>query len=143
MKMTQEKLVKQSALALIVALSCLMPSWAWAQTMIQGIQTAQQAGVEVLRIELNEPLKEVPKGFTIQTPPRIAIDLPGVGNAMGRPSVEINQGNVRSAAIAQSGDRTRLVLNLRQASGYKAELDRILHWGRDREGHAAEFARLS
>jgi len=122
MKMTQEKLVKQSALALIVALSCLMPSWAWAQTMIQGIQTAQQAGVEVLRIELNEPLKEVPKGFTIQTPPRIAIDLPGVGNAMGRPSVEINQGNVRSAAIAQSGDRTRLVLNLRQASGYKAEL---------------------
>ena len=90
---------------------------AWAQTAIRSINSTQQAGVEVLRIELNEPLKEVPKGFTIQTPPRIAIDLPGVGNAMGRPSVEINQGNVRSAAVAQSGDRTRLVLNLRQASG--------------------------
>lgn len=122
MKMTQEKLVKQSAWALVLALGCLMPSWAWAQTMIQGIQTAQQAGVEVLRVELSEPLKEIPKGFTIQTPPRIAIDLPGVGNAMGRASLEINQGNVRSAAIAQSGDRTRLVLNLRQASGYRAEL---------------------
>jgi type IV pilus assembly protein PilQ len=122
MKMTQEKLVKQSAWALVLAFSSLMPSWAWAQNMIQGIQTAQQAGVEVLRIELSEPLKEIPRGFTIQTPPRIAIDLPGVGNAMGRSNLEINQGNVRSTAIAQSGDRTRLVVNLRQASGYRAEL---------------------
>ncbi len=122
MKTTQENFVKTSAWALIAALGCLLPGWSWAQNMIRGIQTAQQAGVEVLRVELNEPLTELPKGFTIQTPPRIAIDLPGVGNAIGRSSLEVNQGNVRSAAIAQSGDRTRLVLNLRQASGYRAEL---------------------
>ena len=119
---TQENFVKHSVWAVVAVLGCLLPSWSWAQNMIRGIQTAQQAGVEVLRIELSEPLKELPKGFTIQTPPRIAIDLPGVGNAIGRPSLEINQGNVRSAVIAQSGDRTRLVVNLRQASGYKAEL---------------------
>jgi len=122
MKLTQENFVKHSVWAVVAALGCLLPSWSWAQNMIRGIQTAQQAGVEVLRVELSEPLKELPKGFTIQTPPRIAIDLPGVGNAIGRSSLEINQGNVRSAAIAQSGDRTRLVVNLRQASGYKAEL---------------------
>lgn len=122
MKTMQENFVKLRAWAVIAALGCLLPSWSWAQNMIRGIQTAQQAGVEVLRVELSEPLKELPKGFTIQTPPRIAIDLPGVGNAVGRNSLEINQGNVRSAAIAQAGDRTRLVLNLRQASGYRAEL---------------------
>lgn len=122
MKTMQENFVKQRAWAVIAVLGCLLPGLGWAQNMIRGIQTAQQAGVEVLRVELSEPLKELPKGFTIQTPPRIAIDLPGVGNAVGRSSLEINQGNVRSAAIAQAGDRTRLVLNLRQASGYRAEL---------------------
>ena len=122
MKTMQENFVKLRAWAVIAAMGCLLPSWGWAQNMIRGIQTSQQAGVEVLRIELSEPLKELPKGFTIQTPPRIAIDLPGVGNAVGRSSLEINQGNVRSAAIAQAGERTRLVLNLRQASGYRAEL---------------------
>ena len=50
----------------------------------------------------------------VQSPPRIAIDLPGVGNAMGKSSVEVNQGNLRSVNVAQSGERTRLVLNLKQ-----------------------------
>jgi type IV pilus assembly protein PilQ len=119
----QENFVKRSAWVVVAALGCLLPAWSWAQNMIRGIQTAQQAGVEVLRIEFSEPLKEVPRGFTIQSPARIALDFPGeVGNAIGRNSVEINQGNVRSAAIAQAADRTRLVLNLRQASGYRAEL---------------------
>ncbi len=83
----------------------------------------QQAGAEVVRIELSEPLTAVPTGFTIQAPPRIAIDLPGVGNALGRSSVEINQGNLRSVSVAQAGERTRLVLNLKQASNYKAQLE--------------------
>jgi Tfp pilus assembly protein PilP len=58
----------------------------------------------------------VPAGFTVQTPPRIAIDLPGVGNALGKSSVEINQGNLRSVNVAQAGERTRLVLNLKKAA---------------------------
>ena len=71
-------------------------------------------------IDLPAPLR---KDADSAMPARIALDLPGsVGNAIGRNTVEINQGNVRSAAIAQSGDRTRLVLNLRQASNYRAEL---------------------
>jgi len=89
---------------------------------IKAITSTQQAGVEVIRIELTQPLAQVPAGFTIQTPPRIAIDLPGVNNAMGHSSVDVNQGNLRSAVVAQSGARTRVVLNLKQASGYSAQL---------------------
>jgi type IV pilus assembly protein PilQ len=37
--------------------------------------------------------------------------------------VEINQGNLRSVSVAQSGERTRLVLNLKQPAGYRAQLD--------------------
>ncbi|MEI7465255.1 MAG: hypothetical protein WCJ87_07915, partial [Burkholderiales bacterium] len=67
-----------------------------AQTAIQSINSSLQAGAEVIRIELSEPLAALPKGFVVQTPPRIAIDLPGVGNATGKPVVEVNQGNLRS-----------------------------------------------
>lgn len=122
MKTKQENLVKRFGFGLLLALSMAMPSWAWAQNAIRAIQANQQAGVEILRVELEKSLSEVPRGFTIQAPARIAIDLPGVTNGMGRNSVEINQGNVRSASVAQSGDRARLVLNLRQASNFRAEL---------------------
>ncbi|MFN3303741.1 MAG: type IV pilus secretin PilQ [Roseateles sp.] len=96
---------------------------AWAQTQIRAINSSQQAGVDVVRVELSEPLAALPTGFTVQTPPRIAIDLPGVVNAMGRNLVDLNQGNLRSAAVAQAGDRSRLVLNLRQAASYSAKLE--------------------
>ncbi len=108
------------ALALVLGLSAPLASWA--QNAIQSINSTQQGTAEVVRIELSEPLAAVPAGFTIQTPPRIAIDLPGVTNAMGRNSVEINQGNLRSVNVAQAGERTRLVLNLKQATNYKAQL---------------------
>jgi type IV pilus assembly protein PilQ len=105
-----------------LALLCGASFSAMAQTAIQSINGSLQAGSEVIRIELSEPLPALPKGFVVQTPPRIAIDLPGVGNATGKPVVDVNQGNLRSVNIAQSDERTRLVLNLRQPATYRAEL---------------------
>ncbi len=114
----------RTALAALAAASAsvLAPALSWAQNSIQSITSSQQAGTEVVRIELSEPLAAVPNGFSVQTPARIAIDLPGVSNALGRNLVEINQGNLRSVNVAQAGERTRLVLNLKQASGYRAQL---------------------
>ena len=94
----------------------------WAAAAIQAITSTQQAGADVVRIELSEPLAALPAGFIVQTPPRIAIDLPGVGSELERSVVEINQGNVRTVNVAQAGERTRLVLNLRQATTYTATL---------------------
>lgn len=107
-------------LALTLAVGSPM---AWAQAVIQSITSTQQAGADVVRIELSEALSAVPAGFSIQQPPRIAIDLPGVGSALPRPSVDVNQGNLRSVNVAQAGDRTRLVLNLKQAATYRAQID--------------------
>ncbi len=113
---------KWRARALALAVTFVLPAAAFAQATIQSINSTQQAGADVIRIELSEALAAVPAGFTIQTPPRIAIDLPGVTSALGRNSVEINQGNLRSVNVAQAGERTRLVLNLRQPANYRAEL---------------------
>ena len=111
-----------AAAVLTAAGALLSPVAVWAQNAIQSVTSSQQAGTEVVRIELSEPLAAVPNGFAVQAPPRIAIDLPGVSNGLGRSSIEINQGNLRSVNVAQSGDRSRLVLNLKQASNYRAQL---------------------
>ena len=108
------------AAAFVVALAA--PLVGWAQNTIQAITSSQQGGSEVVRIELAEPLAALPTGFTVQAPPRVALDLPGIGNGLGRSTVDINQGNLRSVSVAQAGDRTRLVFNLKQASNYRAEL---------------------
>ena len=97
------------------------PAVVWAQGAIEAVTGSVQGGVEVVKIDLSAALQKLPVGFTIQSPARIALDFPGVVNGLGRSSVEINQGNVKSASVIQAGERTRVVLNLKQATAYKAE----------------------
>lgn len=108
----------------VLALACSLAVWfpAMAQPVIQSISTSRQAGTEIVTIELTEALKAIPTGFAVQSPPRIALDLPGVSNGTGKPSVELNQGNVRTVNIAHTEDRTRLVINLGKPATYRAEL---------------------
>lgn len=96
---------------------------AHAQMAIQSLTAGLQGGTEVVRIETTEPLSAVPQGFLIQTPARIALDFPGVVNNTGRTVVDVNQGNIRSANLVQAGERTRVVINLKQAASYQARLE--------------------
>lgn len=109
-------------LTLAAASLALVSPLTWAAAAIQAITSSQQAGSDVIRVELSEPLASLPAGFVVQAPPRIAIDLPGVTNALARNVVEVNQGNVRTVNVAQAGERTRLVLNLRQPTNYRAQV---------------------
>ena len=93
-----------------------------AQPRIQSITSSIQGGAEVVRIELSEPLTAVPTGFVVQSPARIALDLPGVSSDLQRNAVELNHGNLRMAQVAQAADRTRVVLNLTQPTNYRAEI---------------------
>jgi type IV pilus assembly protein PilQ len=118
---------KQHTVAWGLLLACagwLLAATAHAQTptVIEAVSSSIQGGTEVVRIDFSQPLTEVPPGFTVQSPARIALDVPGATNGMGRNSVEVNQGNVRSVNVVTSGDRTRLVLNLKSPANYKAQL---------------------
>jgi type IV pilus assembly protein PilQ len=110
------QLARQAAMA-VFALVLAMPSHA--QTAIEAVTGSISGGVEVIRIDMSQPLSGPPAGFAIQAPARIALDFPGVSNGMGRSTVDINQGNLKSVNIVQAGDRTRVVLNLKQATAYK------------------------
>jgi type IV pilus assembly protein PilQ len=97
-------------------------SFAFAQNAIESLAATLQGGVEVVRIDFAQPLSAIPAGFSIQTPARIALDFPGFNNSSGKNLIDINQGNLRSANIVQAGERTRVVLNLKQAAAYKTEI---------------------
>ena len=110
--------------AAVILATCLFAHVAIAQSLnaIQSVSGSVQGGVEVIRIDFTEPLLAVPSGFSIQAPARIALDFPGVANSIGRSSVNLSLGNLRSANVIQAGERTRVVLNLRSATVYKAEI---------------------
>jgi type IV pilus assembly protein PilQ len=96
---------------------------ALAQNALEAFQSAHQAGQIVVRVTLKEPLAGIPGSFTVANPPRIAFDFPGTINALGRNSQSVNDGELRSMNAVQAGDRTRLVLNLRNMMQYDAKLD--------------------
>lgn len=110
-----------ASLSVTLLLSTL-PFTAQAQNAIQAVSGSVQGGSEVIRIDLAEPLATVPSGFSIQSPARIALDFPGVSNSVGRTAIDLNLGNLRSANVVQVGERTRVVLNLKSPSAYKAEI---------------------
>ncbi|MDB5890349.1 MAG: type and secretion system protein [Polaromonas sp.] len=99
-----------------------VPAVVHAANSIQAVSASMQGGSEIIRIDLAEPLTALPSGFSIQTPARIALDFPGISNAMGRPAVDLNLGNLRSANVIEAGERTRVVLNLKASTAYRAEI---------------------
>ena len=115
------RVVRRALLGVMVVVGSI-PLLAKAENSIQAVSGSVQGGSEVIRIELAEPLASVPTGFSIQSPARIALDFQGVGNSLGRSAIEINLGNMRSANVIQAGERTRVVLNLKTPTAYKAEL---------------------
>ena len=92
------------------------------QNRIESVTGSVQAGTEVLRIDFSEPLAAAPAGFAIQSPARIALDFPGMGSSLGRAAIDLNQGNLRSVNVVQAGERTRLVMNLKQATAYRTDV---------------------
>lgn len=96
---------------------------AHAQLAIRAVSVSTQAGSEVVRIETSEPLAQLPAGFVIQQPARIALDFAGATNPLALGQIALNQGNVRSAQVVEAAGRTRVVLNLNQSAQYRTELD--------------------
>jgi type IV pilus assembly protein PilQ len=89
---------------------------------IERIDATQTSGGVFLTIQLKQPLAASPSNFSVTNPARIAIDLPETLNNLGRSSVEINQGDLRSVNVVQAQGRARVVLNLRVPVTYTVSL---------------------
>lgn len=122
MKQENVAMMKIFHRAAIATVGVLISTIAWAEVAIEAVRGTMQAGAEVVRIELTEPLTVVPTGFATQSPARIALDFLGATNAMGRSQIEVNQGNLKSINVVQATGRSRVVLNLKQATSYRTEI---------------------
>ena len=80
-------------------------------------------GTTIIKVELAQPLANVPAGFAINTPPRIALDFPNTANGLGKSAQDFADGDLRSANIVQVGARTRLVINLARMLAYDTKID--------------------
>jgi len=122
MKYSKIYVAKICRIAVGVSFAVLVPLDALAQAVIQSVMGSVQNGADVVRIEFAEPLQVLPTGFSIQSPPRIALDFSAASNATGKSVFELNQGNVKSVNVVQAGDRSRVVLNLKSPTSYQADI---------------------
>ena len=90
---------------------------------VESFNVSQQSGKVIVKLTLKEPLKAPPGSFTVANPARIAFDFPNTANGLGRNGQKIGEGELISMNIVQAGERTRMVLNLRQMVGYETQLD--------------------
>ena len=75
-----------------------------------------------IRIDFDEPPPE-PKGYTIQQPARIALDLPGVSSDLEQKKHTLDYGNAQSVMILEASGRTRIIVNLVELAGYETRID--------------------
>lgn len=107
----QKVAVKSTKITAMIALLCSMAFSAWA-VELQNIRFASLPG-DVTEIELEfDGIPPDVKGYTIEKPARISLDMIGAGSVLKAKKHQIGTGNARSAMILPTKDRTRLVVNL-------------------------------
>jgi type IV pilus assembly protein PilQ len=116
-------IMKKTLSRLVAALVLASVSHSLLATDLQSLDVAALPGDKVeLKLTFDQPVA-VPKGYTIEQPARIALDLPGVLNKLGAKKRELGVGNARSVTVVEAGDRTRLIVNLTSLTSYKARAE--------------------
>jgi type IV pilus assembly protein PilQ len=75
-----------------------------------------------VRLDFDETPPEM-QAYTIEKPARIAIDFPGARSALPRKSYSLPYGNATGVVVLESGDRTRMVLNLVKLVPYETRVE--------------------
>lgn len=107
----------------LLTLASVFSVSAQAGNAIRAVDTSVQAGVEVVRVQTETPLAAPPEGFVVQAPARIAFDFVDTTSQVPRQAMDGGRGNVRSVNVVQAGNRSRLILNLQQATGYETKIE--------------------
>ncbi len=107
---------------LLPLVAVLLPVSVLAQGKINSVSTVVRDGVELLKIETDGAPLVLPETFSIQSPARVVLDLPGYKSALPSNRIELNQGNLRSLNVVETDTKARLVLNLKESTTYKTEV---------------------
>ncbi|MGQ7816911.1 type IV pilus secretin PilQ family protein [Metapseudomonas furukawaii] len=115
--------MKSSLSRLGITLLAALLSPALLAADLQSLDVAALPGDRVeLKLAFDEPVV-APRGYTIEQPARIALDLPGVSNKLGTKNRELGVGNARSLTVVEAKDRTRLIINLSTLVPYSTRVE--------------------
>ncbi|WP_245593734.1 type IV pilus secretin family protein [Arenimonas malthae] len=91
---------------------------AMAANVLQDVRYASAPGGKVdITLQFAEPVGDV-QAFTTDTPPRIAVDIPGTTNGLSQRRVVIGSGATSAVSAVEAGGRTRVVVDLFRPAGY-------------------------
>jgi len=135
--MTMKKMIKQICgtkleCAFVIG-GMLFPAFGVA-VEVQNIEFASLPGDQTeIKVSFDEP-PPIPRGYTIERPARIALDLDGVTNALEQKHHNLGTGNTRGVTVMEASGRTRMIINLAQLVSYETEVvgnDLIIRVGKD------------
>ncbi len=90
---------------------------------LNSLEVASLPGDRVeLKLAFDEPVP-TPRGYTLDQPARIALDLPGVTSKLASKNQELGVGNARSVTVVEAQGRTRLIVNLTSLVPYSTRVD--------------------
>ena len=111
-------IVKHSFIALLVLVSSSLYASA-----IKGVTFSSLPGDKT---EMKLTFDGVPpeaSGYTIEEPARIALDLPGTTSDLKTKYHKIGLGNARTAIIVGTQEKTRVIINLTELTGYQTRTE--------------------
>ena len=110
-------------------LACLMlltgfalPACAVAQTLDELSYASLPGNRIQLRLGFSAPLQREPGSFVIDNPARIALDFENVSLNLQDKVLDIGVGAVQKVSVVETGQRTRVVVNLLRMVPYRTEL---------------------
>lgn len=106
----------------IIALSSLQ--FVYAEGIkLQSIDFSTLPGDNLqLQLTLSGPAS-APRIFHTDNPARIALDLPGVSNALDKKQIPVNVGGAESIMALEASGRTRVIINLAEMSAYSSRIE--------------------
>jgi len=113
---------KLRLLAIAMGAQALLAQASLAATLDHMSYTTLPSNQQQIAFRLSESVSN-PQTFQIDSPAKIAIDLMGTTNALDKRVVPVGVGNIESVDIVEANDRTRIVLNLAEMTGYQTEID--------------------
>ncbi len=94
-----------------------------AEPTITDIEFTSRPGSKFeVRLDFDEAPPEM-QAYTIEKPARIAVDFPGTKSGLSEKRFELPYGNATGVVVLESGDRTRMVVNLVKLVPYETRVD--------------------
>jgi type IV pilus assembly protein PilQ len=118
-----ENLGNRLGIALTGLALSLIATVAQAQTTVTDIEFSSRPGSKFeVRLDFNAPPPDA-KSYTIEKPARIALDFPNTTSALDSKRFSLPYGNATGVVVLESGDRTRMVVNLVKLVPYETRVE--------------------